>query len=409
MLRRSGGDGRTSNGRGRSARRAARLCAVRIVLVVPGGVDPPGSARVIPFLHDLIERLSSDHQVRVVAVGHDPRPGSWALFGAEVVNVPVGRHAKSDIVRVVREVSALVGGCDRSERPDIVHGWWANLPGLAATIAARRHRLPSVLSAAGGELAWLPDIAYGGGGARGTRATALTTFRLATTVTAATEWMRSHVTNAGGRVDELVPLGADSRRWLPADEAPDSTDPHRLIHIGSLNRVKDQAMLLRALDLARRDEPDLHLDLVGVDTLDGEHAASIDELGLTPHVRLHGQVSYERLPALVRGAGLHVVSSRHEAGPVAVLEAAMCGVPTVGMNVGHVADLARLARPAAVAVDRGTDGGAIALAAAIVALVRDDPRRTAVAERAQRWAQSHDADHTARSFEAIYRRLSTRR
>ena len=396
----------------------ARLCAVRIVLVVPGGVDPPGGSRVIPFLVDLIERLSADHQVRVIAVGHDPQPGSWSLFGAEVVNVPVGRHDKSDIVRVVREVSALVGSGPRSSRPDIVHGWWATLPGLAATLAARRHRLPSVLSAAGGELAWLPDIGYGGGGARGTRATALTSVRLATAVTVATEWMRHHVVSSGGRVDEVVPLGADRRRWSTTLEPSISVEPHRLVHIGSLNRVKDQSMLLRAIDIARRHEPRLHLDLLGVDTLGGEHSRLIDRLGLDAHVRLHGLVPHERLPALVRGAGMHVVSSRHEAGPVAVLEAAMCGVPTVGTNVGHVADLAGLAMPAAVAVDRDADrdadrdvdrdvdGGASGLATAIVELVGDEPTRTALAERAQRWALIHDADHTARSFEAIYRRLA---
>lgn len=342
-------------------------------------------------------------------MGHDPQPGSWALFDAEVVNVPVGRHAKSDIVRVVREVSALVGAGGRDARPDVVHGWWATLPGLAATLAGRRHRVPSVLSTAGGELTWLPDIGYGGGGGRGTRAMALSSIRLASTVTAATEWMRAHVMSAGGRVDELVALGVDPGRWQPPTGARVPTDPRRLIHIGSANRVKDQTMLLHALVLARRDEPGLHLDLVGVDTLGGEHARLIDELGLGAQVRQHGAVSRDRLPALVHGAGVHVVSSRHEAGPVAVLEAAMCGVPTVGTRVGHVADLAALAQPGAVAVDPGADGGAAALATAIVALVRDTPRRERVATRAQDWARIHDADHTARSFEAIYRRLGTGR
>ena len=276
---------------------------VRIVLVVPGGVDPPGGSRVIPFLHDLVERLAADHHVRVIAVGHDPAPGSWRLFGAEVVNVPVGRHSRSDVARVVREVTALVGGGARGARPDVVHGWWATLPGLAATVAARRHRTPSVLSVAGGELAWLPDIGYGGGGSRGTRAMARTAIGLATTVTVATEWMRAHVLGAGGRVDEVVPLGADLRRWAIADGAPAGTDPLRLVHVGSANRVKDQTMLLHALDLARRDEPGLRLDLVGLDTLDGEHERLVERLGLGDHVRRHGLVAHDDVPALVRGAG----------------------------------------------------------------------------------------------------------
>jgi glycosyltransferase involved in cell wall biosynthesis len=360
---------------------------------------------VIPFLHDLVERLAADHRVRVIAVGHDPAPGSWTLFGAEVVNVPVGRHSRADVARVVREVTALVGGGARGARPDVVHGWWATLPGLAATIAARRHRTPSVLSIAGGELAWLPDIAYGGGGSRGTRTLARTAIGLATTVTVATEWMRLHVQGAGGRVDEIVPLGADLRRWAIADGAAAGTDPLRLVHVGSANRVKDQTMLLHALDLARRDEPGLRLDLVGLDTLDGEHDRLITHLDLGDHVRRHGLVAHDAVPALVRAAALHLVSSRHEAGPVAVLEAAALGVPTVGTSVGHVADLAGLAAPAAMAIERGDDGGTTALATALVAAVRDEAGRQALGERALHWSRWHDADHTARSFEVIHRRL----
>jgi glycosyltransferase involved in cell wall biosynthesis len=360
---------------------------------------------VIPFLHDLVERLAADHRVRVIAVGHDPAPGSWTLFGAEVVNVPVGRHSRADVARVVREVTALVGGGARGARPDVVHGWWATLPGLAATIAARRHRTPSVLSIAGGELAWLPDIAYGGGGSRGTRTLARTAIGLATTVTVATEWMRLHVQDAGGRVDEIVPLGADLRRWAIADGAAAGTDPLRLVHVGSANRVKDQTMLLHALDLARRDEPGLRLDLVGLDTLDGEHDRLITHLDLGDHVRRHGLVAHDAVPALVRGAALHLVSSRHEAGPVAVLEAAALGVPTVGTSVGHGADLAGLAAPAAMAIARGDDGGTAALATALVAAVRDEAGRRALGERALHWSRRHDADHTARSFGVIHRRL----
>jgi glycosyltransferase involved in cell wall biosynthesis len=169
--------------------------------------------------------------------------------------------------------------------------------------------------------------------------------------------------------------------------------------------VKDQTMLLHAFDLARRDEPGLRLDLVGLDTLDGEHERLIARLGLEAHVRRHGLVAHHDVPVLVRGAAVHVVSSRHEAGPVAVLEAGALGVPTVGTSVGHVADLAALAAPAAVAIERGHDGGAAALAAAVVAVVRDDARRRSLGEQALHWSRWHDADHTARSFEVIHRRL----
>jgi hypothetical protein len=61
------------------------------------------------------------------------------------------------------------------------------------------------------------------------------------------------------------------------------------------------------------------------------------------------------------------------------------------------------------AIERGDDGGTTALATALVAAVRDDAGRRALGERALHWSRWHDADHTARSFEVIHRRLRRRR
>ena len=47
--------------------RLGQTVPMRIVLVVPGGVDPPGSERVIPFIHGLVADLSSTHDVLVIA------------------------------------------------------------------------------------------------------------------------------------------------------------------------------------------------------------------------------------------------------------------------------------------------------------------------------------------------------
>ena len=81
---------------------------------------------------------------------------------------------------------------------------------------------------------------------------------------------------------------------------------------------------------------------------------------------------------------------------MAVLEAALAGVPTVGTDVGHVNEWAP---DAAVAVPVGD---ARALADAVEALLADEPRRIALAWAAQRRATAIDADHTAASFERLY-------
>jgi len=98
----------------------------------------------------------------------------------------------------------------------------------------------------------------------------------------------------------------------------------------------------------------------------------------------------------VKDADILWLSSRHEAGPLVTLEAAVAGVPTVGTAVGYVADWAPTA---AVAVPVGD---ADALADATHHLLADDERRVALASEAQRRALAHDADWTARRFEALY-------
>jgi glycosyltransferase involved in cell wall biosynthesis len=102
----------------------------------------------------------------------------------------------------------------------------------------------------------------------------------------------------------------------------------------------------------------------------------------------------------MEAADVLLMSSRHEAGPLVVLEAAVAGVPTVGSAVGHIAEWAP---DAAVAVPAGD---ADALARATLALVADDARRVSIAREAQRRAVEWDAERTAQRVECIYLELT---
>ncbi len=370
---------------------------MRIAYVVPGGVDPPDGDRIIPFVHHLVRTMTERHDVTVVAVGHDTVEREWTLFGAPVVNVPIGDHGKADIARVL---AAVPGAAARHGRPDVVHGLWANLPGLAAMTTGKRFRVPSIVSVCGGELASVPSIAYGGGLRSGTRRLALTALRSATATTVATEWMRDHVLAAGAPVTEVVPLGADRAVFDTVEAVP---TPGRLVHVAGLNRVKDQDLLLRAFAVAVEREPTLTLTIAGGDTLDGHHRRLADELHIADRLEFLGHVPHAGLAQVLRGADVHVLTSHHDAGPIAVVEAAMAGVPTVGTAVGHVADFAALTAPAAVAVD-GRDPAT--LATAIVDLVTDRARRDAQAAAARTWSTRHDATFTADTFDQLYRRLT---
>jgi glycosyltransferase involved in cell wall biosynthesis len=95
-----------------------------------------------------------------------------------------------------------------------------------------------------------------------------------------------------------------------------------------------------------------------------------------------------------------IMASRHETGPVAMLEAAVVGVPTVGTAVGHIAEWAPDAATSVVI------GDATALARAIGMLLAQEEERLHIAREAGRRATREDADYTARRFQALYRRLA---
>jgi glycosyltransferase involved in cell wall biosynthesis len=365
---------------------------VRIAIVVPGGVDRSGKERVIPALLWLIERLAARHDVHVFALAQEPHPGDWTLRGAAVHNLGLAARARWPGEALFAAGRRLLRGLSAHGPFDVIHAFWANNPGFLATRAARALGIPAVVSLAGGELAALPDIGYGGQQHLRERLKTSRTLRRAARVTAASapmlEAARAHGVNAA-----LVPLGVP--REFFAEPLLREASP-RLLLVGSLNRVKDVPTALRAFRRVVDARPAAHLDVVGEDVLEGDAPRQASALGLSRHVTFQGFLPGDALLPFYRRADLLVHSSRHEAGPLVVLEAAACQVPTVGTDVGHVRELAP---SAAWAVPIGDDA---ALAEGILELLENEPRRRAMGQAAQSWARAHNADATASAFEKIY-------
>lgn len=362
---------------------------MRVALIVPGGVDASGTDRVIPALVWLIERLARRHSVHVFAMYQQPLPADWELFGAPVYNIGTtdGRR---------RRFLARFAAEHRRAPFDVVHAIFGSA-GTYAVMAGWRHRIPVLVHLAGGEVVALPDIGYGSLLTRRGHLTLRLATAAARRVTVATPYMRALAAAKLGARAALVPLGVALDRWpVGAPRPRDPCQPARLLHIGDLRPVKDQPMLLAAAIRLRERGVAFTLDIAGYDTLDGMLQRSSDALDLAGSIRWHGLLRRDALRSLVNQSDLLLVSSQHEAGPLAVLEAAVAGVPTVGTAVGHVAEWAP---GAAIAVPVGDADG---MARETAALIADEPRRLALARAAQRRAVEIDADYTAACFERMY-------
>ena len=365
---------------------------MKLALVVPGGVDRSGEFRVIPALLALIERLARTHEVHVFALQQEAAAARWELAGASIHNIGTGRTRWRAIAAIRAE--------HRRAPFDLVHAIFSGPCSLVAVAAARLLRLPSLVHVAGGELVALHAIGYGGRLAWKGRLREACVLRAADVVTAASVPIIAAL-HALGVAARRVPLGVDLQAWPPLAPRARRAGPARLIHVASLNRVKDQPTLLRALAALRDGGLAFRMDVVGVDTLQGEVQRLAGRLGLEQCVSFLGFRTQRELRPLMEAADLQVMSSLHEAGPLVLLEAAVAGVPTVGTAVGHLVEWAPAAARAVPVGDWA------ALAAAIRQLLGDEALRLQVAAAAQRRALLEDADCTARLFEALYRHSST--
>ncbi|KZC16611.1 hexosyltransferase [Rhodanobacter sp. FW510-R12] len=363
---------------------------MKLALVVPGGVDRSGEFRVIPVLLALIGRLARAHDVHVFALRQEAAAGRWQLAGATVHNIGDGWTRLRAIAAIRAE--------HRRAPFDVIQAIFSGSCSLVAVAAAKWLRRPSLVHVAGGELVTLYAIGYGGRRKWKGRLREAVVLRGADVITAASAPIIDSLQTLGLKA-RRVPLGVDLRTWPPLAPRERSAKQARLIHVASLNRVKDQSTLLQALAVLAEAGLDFRMDIVGEDTLQGEMQQLARRLGLEQHVRFHGFKTQRELRPLMESADLLVMSSLHEAGPLVALEAAAAGVPTVGTAVGHIAEWAP---SAALAVPIGE---APALADAIRRLLGDEELRLRLAATAQCRAIREDADHTALAFEAIYLRL----
>jgi glycosyltransferase involved in cell wall biosynthesis len=361
---------------------------LRIALVVPGGVDRTGEYRIIPALLALIGRLSIHNEVHVFALNQEARASEWELAGAHIHNVGV-RQKHLRALRAIHKVHCSLPF-------DVIHAIWSGSCGLVAAVAGRLLGTRSLIHVAGGELVSIPDIAYGGSRTWQGRLRETWVLRAVSTVTAASEPVIAQLALRGVAAHR-VPLGVDLRSWPPRDPVRrDHGRPAKLIHVASLNRVKDQVTLVRALAVLMNSGLNFEMDVVGDDTLNGETQQLTQKLGLSERVRYRGFLTQRQLRPLVEAADLMVLSSRHETGPLVALEAAVAGVPTVGTMVGHIAEWAP---DAAMAVPVGDW---TRLAAAVRQLLEDEDLRLRLAHEALKRAVREDADYTAERFSALY-------
>jgi glycosyltransferase involved in cell wall biosynthesis len=377
---------------------------MRIGLVVPGFSADPGDW-CIPALRHLVIRLAGAAEVHIFALRYPNRRGPYGVFGAQVTALGGGDATGGQSASLWRRTASALLAEHRRRPFDVLHAFWADEPGFVTALLGRALRIPSVVSIAGGELAHLRDIGYGGLLRRLERVKTRLALRLAGTVTAGSTFtLASAQPFVAARPESRarrVPLGVDLAMFAPLGQ-PRHDGPARILHVASLCGVKDQATLLSAAAALRDRGYVFQLDVVGAGPLEPDLRSLARCLGLADRVRWRGAIPHDQIARTYQRADVFVLSSRHEAQGMVALEAAACGVPVVGTAVGVIPELEPAARIARV----GDAGG---LADGMAELLDDEPCRLwsgcAARERA---VAEYGVERSATRFLDLYAEISSR-
>lgn len=369
-----------------------------IAIFIYGGVAPLWSPESVPALRGLIERLSGRFDITAyAAVGPDGYDRQFTCGNATVrfIRATQGEHP----LRMAGAFLRAFGKDHRAKSYQLVHGFWAIPGGAAAVVAGKLTGTPSLVSLLGGEAASLPEISYGNMTSAGPRAVTLWTCRHAGALTCLTDFQLLELRRFGfcrARGVSVIPFGTEPSLFPYAGKEL-TGPPFHFLHIGHINRVKDQETLLRAFR-RMRDSVACQLRIVGEDTLNGSLHRMAEEMGIEADVTFEGLVAHDGLRKRMAWADLLVHTSLYEGEGVVFAEAAASGVPICGTRVGLLADLG----PSfSVTVAPGDHE---ALAREALNLVHDSVRMRSLRVRARAWAVTHTAGWSADQFAELYTR-----
>jgi glycosyltransferase involved in cell wall biosynthesis len=216
--------------------------------------------------------------------------------------------------------------------PDLIHAHFV-VAGVPAVILGRMHRKPVVISENWG--IFLPDNPDPV--TRRLRLAARFAFGRADLVLPVSGAMAHALRAIGVRTEmRVLPNPVDEEVFRPSAERSRNAVP-KLLTVGLFyDGAKGIDLLLQAV--AQIDQS-VHLDIVG----DGIERAGYErlarELGLDGVVHFRGLLPKSEIADLMRDSDAFVLASRYDNNPNVLLEALMCGLPSVATTVGGVPEL----------------------------------------------------------------------
>jgi glycosyltransferase involved in cell wall biosynthesis len=214
----------------------------------------------------------------------------------------------------------------------------------------------------------------------------------------------AYVTLTSGDADRYRELLGPQARLLTIPnavpqikEVQSNCDNHVVLAAGRLTRQKGFDRMIDAYRLVADKHPEWELRIFGAGPLQDDLQKQIDEANLGSQIKLMGFTA--QLADEMAAASIFLMTSRFEGFPMVLLEAMKCGLPVVSYDLSN--------GPRDLITD-GVDGVVVsnrkapALAAAVIDLMEDDQRRTAMGAAAIKKAAEYDIETMATRWEAVF-------
>jgi len=200
--------------------------------------------------------------------------------------------------------------------------------GVAALVAAKRYRVPLVVSEHSSHFSL-------GTLQRSAARRARIVFRAADLVCPVSEHLRRSIEASGvrGRFD-VVPNPVDTTVFAPC---PPRGDRPTALFVGGLDPIKQVDVLIRAF--ARLGRSDIQLELVGDGAARGELEALAERLGVARAVHFRGYLPREEVARRIALSSFLVLPSRTETFGCVLAEALAVGRPVVATRVGAIPEI----------------------------------------------------------------------
>jgi len=363
--------------------------AIPRVLVLIKGLGPGGAERLVTLHARLRDENAYECHVAYLLAWKDAFVEELRSTGVSVTCL--GARSSWD-VRWVARLRALV----RARQIDVVHAH-SPLAAIGARLAARTiraRRRPRVVTTE--HNVWDSHAPLT---ARMNRWTA----RLDDARLAVSEAVRTSMPDPLRRRTEVVLHGVDVEATRAAADRDGvraelgiAPDEHMVVTVANLRATKGYPDLLDAARRVVAEHPSARFVAVGQGPMEAEIRARHAELALGRSFLILG---YRPDAArIVSAADIFCLASHHEGVPLAMMEALVLGIPVVATDVGGVHELVEHGREALLVPPR--DPGA--LAGALLSLLADDERRTAIAAAATARGDHLGVENAVRRTEAVY-------